>query len=360
MNGPMRIPTVNYHLWKPCNMHCGFCFATFQDIPTATLPAGHLGREGCLSVVEALGKAGFRKINFAGGEPTLCPWLPDLLRRAKALGLTTSVVTNGSRVTKNWLAAVGGGLDWTALSVDSVHPDTLRRTGRTTPSGPMTEEDYLTVIALLQEHDVRVKVNTVVTRQNLAEDLTGFIVAAYPERWKLLQALPVEGQNDPALPEFTVTPEEFDAYVRHSRRVEAFGVTVVPEPNDLMRGSYVMVDPAGRFFDNASGGTFLQPPDPRGGRREEALGDVYRWTPNDSWPGGACMTGRKPSRQKGTRATGLGVREEREDVEAEVAPGNADQWAGPGRPGEGHGVPGVSPCAAGRRGASSPVARTTG
>lgn len=38
---------------------------------------------------------GFRTINFAGGEPTLCPWLPDLLRRAKELNLTTAIVTNG-------------------------------------------------------------------------------------------------------------------------------------------------------------------------------------------------------------------------------------------------------------------------
>ena len=26
------ISTVNYHLWKPCNMRCQFCFATFVDI----------------------------------------------------------------------------------------------------------------------------------------------------------------------------------------------------------------------------------------------------------------------------------------------------------------------------------------
>ena len=29
--------------------------------------------------------------------------------------------------------------------------------------------------------------------------------------------------------------------------------TIVPESNDDIKGSYVMVDPAGRFFDNAQG-----------------------------------------------------------------------------------------------------------
>ena len=73
MSTAIDIPTVNYHLWKPCNMRCKFCFAAFKDIGQHILPKGHLGRENCMLVVESLAQAGFRKINFAGGEPTLCP-----------------------------------------------------------------------------------------------------------------------------------------------------------------------------------------------------------------------------------------------------------------------------------------------
>ena len=79
MSVATKIPSVNYHLWRPCNMRCGFCFATFQGIDSYILPKGHIGREDCLKVVESLALSGFRKINFAGGEPTLCPWLPDLV-----------------------------------------------------------------------------------------------------------------------------------------------------------------------------------------------------------------------------------------------------------------------------------------
>ena len=32
MSAEITVPAVNYHLWKPCNMRCGFCFATFEDI----------------------------------------------------------------------------------------------------------------------------------------------------------------------------------------------------------------------------------------------------------------------------------------------------------------------------------------
>ncbi|MEO0472453.1 MAG: radical SAM protein, partial [Bacteroidota bacterium] len=67
------VPSVNFHLWEPCNMRCGFCFATFQDVKRTILPKGHLPKEDALNVVQAIAKAGFEKITFAGGEPTLCP-----------------------------------------------------------------------------------------------------------------------------------------------------------------------------------------------------------------------------------------------------------------------------------------------
>ena len=248
-----KVPSVNYHLWRYCNMQCGFCFAPFQDISPDVLPNGHLGRADSLSVVESLAQAGFRKINFAGGEPMLCRWLPELIVRASELGLTTSMVTNGSRLTQEWVDRVRGCLDWVALSIDSVNPDTLVRTGRTTGSEPMSAHDYLSAIEILKRSDIRLKVNTVVTRFNLREDLTDFIIEARPERWKLLQVLAVNGQNDHAVGEYMVSDDEFDSYIQFARGVQKYGITVVPESNDLMTGSYIMVDPAGRFFDNVAG-----------------------------------------------------------------------------------------------------------
>ena len=253
MNISTQVPSVNFHLWKPCNMKCSFCFATFQDVGRDTLPKGHLQREDCLAVVEAMATAGFDKINFAGGDPTLCPWLPDLIRRAKELELTTSMVTNGSFVTQEWLDRVGGCLDWAAVSIDTLDPDMLRRMGRTTRAGPLSEADYLCILDMLRHRHVRLKINTVVTRENYDEDLTGFIAKARPERWKLLQVLPVRGQNDGLVDNLVITHKEFASYVLRNRHVESLEMAVVPESNDLMTGSYVMVDPAGRFFDNVDG-----------------------------------------------------------------------------------------------------------
>ena len=246
-----RAPTVNYHLLAACNMSCGFCFATFLD-PILSRSKG----EDALAIVDALCMAGFRKINFAGGEPTLLPWLPQLIQRVHSHGVTTSIVTNGSRISGDWLDTLDGSLDIAALSIDSVAAETQRKIGRVergTGKEPLSEARYLALGKMIQAHGIRLKVNTVVNRYNRAEDHRPFILAIRPERWKIFQALPVEGQNDARIDEMRVTADEFQRYVESNRTVEDSGIAVVPESNELMTGSYVMVDPRGRFFDNAQG-----------------------------------------------------------------------------------------------------------
>lgn len=39
MNVAAQIPSVNFHLWKPCNMKCNFCFATSM-MSDETIPLG--------------------------------------------------------------------------------------------------------------------------------------------------------------------------------------------------------------------------------------------------------------------------------------------------------------------------------
>ena len=241
----LKIPSVNFHLWQPCNMRCGFCFATFQDVKREMkLPKDHLPEEDCLLVVDRLAEVGFEKIN----------WVPNLIMQAKNHGMVTSIVTNGSRITDQWLDNLNGSLDWIALSIDTVDPEKLKRLGRAIGgNNPITEEEYLCIIRAIKRRGIRLKINTVVTSKTWQDDFTGFIRLAQPERWKLLQALPVKGQNDAHIADFVITPEQFEAYIQRNRTVENDGISVVPESNELMTESYVMIDPAGRFFDNVRG-----------------------------------------------------------------------------------------------------------
>jgi radical S-adenosyl methionine domain-containing protein 2 len=204
-------------------------------------------------VVRHLAAHGFQKITFAGGEPTLCPWLPELIRTAKEAGMTTMIVTNGSRLTDDYLGGLRPHLDWVALSIDSLDERTNLAIGRAnTGRTPITTEAYRALVDRVKAHGFRLKLNTVVNRLNWKEDLGDFIRYARPERWKLLQALPILGQNDAHIDSLTLTEAQFEAYVQRHAPLAAI-TRIVPETNAQVRGSYVMVDPAGRFFDNAEG-----------------------------------------------------------------------------------------------------------
>lgn len=245
------VPAVNFHLWQPCNMRCRFCFATFLDVKQTVLPKGHLSKNQALAVTKALCESGVRKITFVGGEPTLCPWLIDMLQLAKQKGLTTMLVTNGSRLTLEYLQQLKPELDWLCLSIDSLNPLINEVSGRKIPGKLAFDETlYKDLVTMIKSFGFRLKINTVVHALNYTEDISAFINWAQPERWKLFRVLPVEGQNGGTKNELLIKGSQFKQYVNlHKQK----GCNPVAEDNEEMRGSYAMVDPSGRFYDSSKG-----------------------------------------------------------------------------------------------------------
>jgi len=241
-------------------MHCKFCFATFQDVKHIILPKGHLPKEQANEVVLHLADIGFEKITFAGGEPTLCPWLPDLITTAKQAGLTTMIVSNGSKLTDSFLQANRQHLDWIAVSIDSLNKETNIATGRAiSGKTPMQLDYYTSLIDSIKQHGYGLKINTVVSSKNCNENMSDFIRYAKPKRWKLLQVLPIKGQNDLNIGNFKITDDEFQLFIDNHNGLQDT-TSIVTESNNQMTGSYAMVDPAGRFFDNTTGGhTYSKP-----------------------------------------------------------------------------------------------------
>ena len=246
-----RLPlTANFHFIKSCNFACTYCYATFAD----SLARPILGHDQ-LSALTRLLAARYAKVTFVGGEPTLYRRLPELLATAKEAGALTNVVTNGSRIDATWLEQHAGTLDLLTLSIDSDNPTTHRRLGRASRNGAtLPIEHYRDLADAARAAGIGVKVNTVVTTLNASEDLASLVVDLAPERWKILQAAPVEGQNDTFIADLTPHRTDFDAYVaRHEAALAGTGIRIVAEPIELIRGSYIMVDPQGRFFDSTRG-----------------------------------------------------------------------------------------------------------
>ena len=92
-------------------------------------------------------------------------------------------------------------------------------------------------------------VNIVVTAKTWCEDMHKILGELQPiARLKILQVLPIEGQNDHAWESLKVTPTQFMSFAEKHSDLDA-----VVEDNDTMTESYVMVDPIGRFFQNTGG-----------------------------------------------------------------------------------------------------------
>jgi radical S-adenosyl methionine domain-containing protein 2 len=246
------IEAVNYHIWRTCNMKCKFCFATYDSV----LP-GHVRRGipvlEARRLIEALRDAGFKKITFAGGEPTLCPWLAEAVAHAKEVGFKTAIVSNGSRLSGDLISLLAPNLDWIALSIDSALPDTNALNGRAVAGHwVLAIADLYKIADELRKCGVRLKVNTVVTRHNCEERVVDVIARVRPERWKIMRVLRIAGENDRKFDDLEISENQFKHFLDINRQVPS-GTTRIAEDNLDMIASYVMIDPAGRFIDNSAG-----------------------------------------------------------------------------------------------------------
>ncbi len=256
-------PTVNLHLVKPCNMKCGFCFAHFYDAQTKM----HLSELQLKQLIDIFHDNGFRKFTFVGGEPLLCAFLPELIRYAKTKGpdVVTMVVTNGSLLDKPYndsmpeetpLKRMAPWLDWLTISIDSILPETNAQIGRKVNGSSFAPPDLAYYLDLFNKARLegipKFKINTVVNAFNWQEDLSQLIRHVRPERWKLFQALRIEGENEKTFHHFEISPEQFDYFVdRHHESVGSL-TRIIPEANDDMIDSYIIVDPDGCFNGNSN------------------------------------------------------------------------------------------------------------
>jgi len=247
------LPSVNWHITKKCNFDCKYCFAGFKDVK------GMLPKEIALEIPRQLKDLGVEKLNFAGGEPMLYPHLMEVLKEAKSCGLTVSMVSNGSLLDPDNISEISCYLDWIGLSLDSCNEDIQNKLGR----GPQNHvSNTVKKAQLIKEHEIGLKINTVVTKLNLNEDMRPLIRSINPERWKVFQVMKREGENHNSAEPLLITQDEFERYKERNDMVLENGSTPKFESNELMKKSYLMLDPLGRFFHSANGPIEYIPTDP--------------------------------------------------------------------------------------------------
>ncbi|CAE6449169.1 unnamed protein product [Rhizoctonia solani] len=244
---------IDHLRFRQCNYECTFCFHTSKN--SFILPL-----DQAKEALRALADAGMRKLNISGGEPFLHPaYLGEVFKFCKEeLGLeSTSVVNNGSKVTEKWLDQYGPHLDIMAISCDTFEVDTDLKHGRAENGKPTHIRRVFEVVQWCKERGIRVKLNSVITKHNFEEDMNTSISELAPFRWKVFQVLLLEGENDGAengalrdARDLLITKNQFQSFLdRHKEQT-----CLVPEDNDAMKDSYLLLDEEMRFLNCSQSG----------------------------------------------------------------------------------------------------------
>ena len=234
---------VNWHITYQCNYRCSFCFFRNPSDKQDRSPKLSVSIENAYDLIRELRDSGVRRINFAGGEPTLVKEFPLVVNYSHSLGIVNTVVTNGTGITENLMKRAGSSISAVKLSVDSADDEVEKRLGRGYGQHLST---ILKAAETVKKHGVTVMANTVVTSLNWIGDMHAIIERIQPVRWKVFQVLPVQDQNFHEYNYLKITGDQFLEFVKRHADIPS----MIPEDNSLMTESYLMIDPLGRFFQN--------------------------------------------------------------------------------------------------------------
>ncbi len=210
-----------------------------------------MSRRDALRVAEVLRDACVQGVVVSGGEPTLLPYLADLvgaLHRSSPSGDPGPRVvlsTNGLAPLRT-MERILPSLSWIALPLESADP--IEHAALRTGVAPHREK----VLALLAEvrknhKPVQVKLGTVVTHLNLsgASRVLDLIEedSWLPDVWKVYQMSETNYGADNR-DWLAVSQEDFDEVVRKCEKAAAErGVTLRVYRNSTRTGSYFFIDP---------------------------------------------------------------------------------------------------------------------
>ena len=228
--------SANIHIYGRCNYRCEHCF-------DRCLTHCFMAPEEWIDHLTFLKNSGIEKINLAGGEPTLYPYLDRMCYLVKGMGFKLSIVSNGSGFTEEWFTRMEGIVDWIGLSVDSSDEDDEILIGRHC-KGYHHLNRVVKVAEMAHRHGIKVKLNITVVRRSWMRDFHPLIEQIQPERVKCFRALTLKGANDDRPDTWSITDEEFQSFKDRHSDVE----DIVFEDNEDMVSSYLMFDPIGRWM----------------------------------------------------------------------------------------------------------------
>jgi len=199
-----------------CNNRCAHCYNE-----PGRKGRNELGRRGWRQVLRRLARIGVPHLIFTGGEPTLCEYLPDLIRLAERNGQVTGLNTNGRRLADARYAAdlKAAGLEHVQVTLlsprPSVHDGIV---------GAEAHEETVRGVRNCLDAGLHTTTNTTLTRRNEEEavEVVEFVRSLGIGTFAMNGMICAGGgrHNPEALSEAELVP----ALERVSRRAEELGM----------------------------------------------------------------------------------------------------------------------------------------
>lgn len=229
---------VNLHFIDFCNYKCAYCFVKKEN--------HMLTLEQIMTIVDNV-KEYFDKhklqgrINLVGGEIFLFNDLQKVIDYIYSKNIKVSMVTNGSLLTEEFIMENKDKLETIGISVDSLDENTNIKIGRCCRNKTMKKERLIELCKCIKNNNIKLKINTCVSKYNINEDLSDFIETVNPDRYKILQMIIVKGVNEKLLP-YKTTNQEFKAYCSKIKHLNP-----ICETDSEISNSYLMIDSKGDF-----------------------------------------------------------------------------------------------------------------
>ncbi|GBR75873.1 radical SAM protein [Candidatus Termititenax persephonae] len=187
-----------------CNARCEICLRYRETEPT-------LQFSEMREIIDIFKRFDVKRVSFTGGEPLLNPFLPELLRYAHEQGLLTSLSTNGTKVTREFIDAVSGSLTEIIIPFNG---STAEVFSEIVPYGNAKHLNNLKTLFkyIIENSAISLKAMTVVARQNLADlsNIGHTLSVLGVKVWKIDEWYEVQ-ENAHVAWKYKLTKAEFDA-----------------------------------------------------------------------------------------------------------------------------------------------------
>ncbi|MGQ0649828.1 MAG: GTP 3',8-cyclase MoaA [Gemmatimonadaceae bacterium] len=191
-----------------CNFRCQYCMPVegLQWLPKKDI----LSYEEIVAIVSQLAPLGLRRLRITGGEPTIRPDLPALIRQLKSVPDIEDIAlsTNGVRLPELSASLSEAGLDRVNMSADSLRADRIMAIARRN----LAFDPVVSLLAAERAGLGPLKINVVVMRGVNDDEIGDFARLTLDHPWhvRFIELMPVGDMRELTWEHVVPSPEVLD------------------------------------------------------------------------------------------------------------------------------------------------------